>query len=63
MKILFYALVACSLCVVSCSETNKKEVSTDNADTAVLVTDTANRLNASPVNDTTIPNGEVPVQH
>ena len=41
-------LIACN------SSTNTKTTNSDHRDTATLVTDTANTLNARPINDTTV---------
>ena len=51
---LVYACIIMSVAVASCSNNNKAANTTTNADTAVLVNDQANNLNASPVNDTTV---------
>ncbi|MES2702049.1 MAG: hypothetical protein V4649_05390 [Bacteroidota bacterium] len=55
MKTIIFCLGLCLVACMSCTETTKTETSTNNADTAVLVQDTANTLNATPVNDTTLP--------
>lgn len=53
-KMIFLGLIAGTLAVASCSNNTKTADTTSNPDTAVLVQDTANKLNASPVNDTTV---------
>jgi hypothetical protein len=55
MKLTIYTGLCCTLLLfASCSDTNKKDNTTNSPDTAVLKTDTANTLNANPINDTTI---------
>ena len=52
-KIALVCMVA-GIAFASCNNNPKNVNTTSNADTAVLVNDTANNLNASPVNDTTV---------
>ncbi len=47
-----YIVFALSIALVSCSNNDKAANTTTNADTAILVDDPGNTLNANPVNDT-----------
>lgn len=53
-KIFLLAVIAGTVAAASCSNNTKTADTTSNPDTAVLVQDTANNLNATPVNDTTV---------
>jgi hypothetical protein len=53
-KILLYGCIAATVAVTSCGDTDKSETTTTNEDTAVLVEDPNNQLEAAPVNDTLI---------
>lgn len=53
-QIKYFLVLAATTSLLSCGETTKKDNVTNDPDTAVLKEDTANRLNANPINDTTI---------
>ena len=55
MKTTFLLIfTAVTVILFSCSSTEQTSNTTTDADTAVLVNDPENNLNASPVNDTTV---------
>ncbi len=55
MKTTFlFILTAMTLALYSCTSTEQTGNTTTDADTAVLVNDPDNNLNANPVNDTTV---------
>ncbi len=51
---LFYACLVMTIGAMSCAENPKDVNTTNNADTAVLVNDPNNNMNANPVNDSTV---------
>jgi len=53
-KKLFYAILATGIGLTSCDNNHKAVNTTTNSDTAVLVNDPGNSLNASPVKDTMV---------
>lgn len=53
-KKLIYVCALVAIGFASCQENNQPANTTNNADTAVLVDDPSNTLNASPVNDTLV---------